>query len=340
MIGENIWEIVELNGKYFVVRCIDMGNVRFHLPGLRYNYPLNMFWISMMKQYPHYFREGVEIASFFGSFPFSLWNGGRLIADDQCDRAFVQNVIKSINANHIPVRFTFTNPLITEEDLRDPFCNFCMEAGNNGMNEVLVFSPLLEEFIRAKYPSYKIDSTTCKEIKDLDSLNAELDKDYKYVVLDYNMNNKWDLIEQIHHKEKLEVLVNALCVPDCKRRGDHYKNIALNQEIVKQNRLLPKEKQKPLIPWKCEYGDKNCIYTIQDYSTYVSPELIWEKYVPMGINNFKIEGRTANLFSLIETYCHYMIKPEYIGEARLLLIRNLEASKIIQVNRPRPAAFK
>ena len=55
-----------------------MSKVKFHLPGLRYNYPLNMFWLNMMKQYPHYFREGVEIASFFGCFPFSLWNGGRL----------------------------------------------------------------------------------------------------------------------------------------------------------------------------------------------------------------------------------------------------------------------
>lgn len=317
-----------------------MASVKFHLPGLRYNYPLNMYWLSLLKQYPHYFREGVEIASFFGCFPFSLWNGGRLIDNDQCDRAFVENVIKSINSQGIPVRFTFTNPLITEEDLRDPFCNFCLKAGDNGKNEVLVFSPLLEEFIRTNYPSYKIDSTTCKEIRDVDALNEELEKDYKYVVLDYNMNNKWDIIENINHKEKLEVLVNALCVPDCKRRGDHYKNIALNQKIIMENRTLPPEKRKHIIPWTCEYGDKNCIYTIQEYSTHISPELIWEKYVPMGINNFKIEGRTANLFSLIETYCHYMVKPEYQGKVRLLLLRNLEASKIIQVNKPRPAVFK
>ncbi len=312
-----------------------MASVKFHLPGLRYNYPLNMYWLSLLKQYPQYFREGVEIASFFGSFPFSLWNGGRLISDDQCDPKFVINVIKSINAQGIPVRFTFTNPIITEEDLDDEFCNFCMKAADNGQNEVLVFSPILEEYIRKNYPSFKIDSTTCKEIKDIDTLNSELEKDYKYVVLDYNLNNKWDLLENIEHKDKLEVLVNALCIPNCKRRGDHYKNVALNQNIIKENKTLPPNKRKPLIPWTCEYGDKNCIYTIQEYSTHISPELIWEKYVPMGINNFKIEGRTANLFSLIETYCHYMIKPEYQGTVRLLLLRNLESSKIIQVNKPR-----
>ncbi len=317
-----------------------MEEVRFHLPGLRYNYPLNMFWLSLLKKNPEYFRDGVKIVSFFGSFPLSLWNGGRLTGTDQCDAAFVKNVVKSINAQGIPVRYTFTNPLLTEEDLDDEFCNFCMKVADNGMNEVLVFSPILEEYIRKTYPSFKIDSTTCKEIRDVEGLNKELENDYRYVVLDYNMNNKWELLEGIQHKEKLEVLVNALCVPNCQRRGDHYKNISLNQRILLENRTLPKDKQKHLIPWKCEYGDNNCIHTIQDYCTYVSPEQIWEKYVPMGINNFKIEGRTASIFSLVETYCHYMIKPEYQGQVRILLLKNLEAAKVITVNKPRPAVFK
>ena len=51
--------------------------VRFHLPGLRYNFPINMILLNMKQRFPQYFREGVEIASFFGEFPTSLWNGGR-----------------------------------------------------------------------------------------------------------------------------------------------------------------------------------------------------------------------------------------------------------------------
>lgn len=316
-----------------------MKPVRFHLPGLRYNYPLNMFWVSLLKQYPHYFREGVEIASFFGCFPFALWNGGRLISHDQCDAAFVKNVIKNINAQNIPIRYTFTNPLITKEDLDDPFCNFCMEAADNGKNEVIVVSPILEEYLREKYPSYRFNSSTCKEIKDVEALNKELAEDYQYVVLDYNLNGKWELLEGLENKEKLEILVNAVCVPNCKRRGDHYKHIARTQKIIQQNQKLPPGRQMKTEPWYCEYGDKNCLYTIQEYSTFVSVENIWDKYVPLGINNFKIEGRTANLFSLIETYCYYMIKPEYVGQTRLLLLRNLESMKVVTVNKPRPSKW-
>ncbi|MBQ2936534.1 MAG: hypothetical protein IJD96_09920 [Lachnospiraceae bacterium] len=316
-----------------------MKKVRFHLPGLRYNYPLNMFWVSMLKQYPEYFREGVEIASFFGCFPFSIWNGGRLVANDQCDAAFVHNVIKNINATGIPVRYTFTNPLLTKEDLDDPFCNFCMQAADNGMNEVMIMSPILEEYLREKYPSYKFNSSTCKEIKDAAALNEELKRDYQYVVLDYNLNGKWELLDGLENKEKLEVLVNTLCIPNCKRRGEHYKHIAKAQRIIQKNKNIPPEHRIRYDDWYCEYGEKNCLYTIQDYPTFISVDDIWNEYLPRGINNFKIEGRTANLFSLIETYCYYMIKPEYVGKARLLLLTNLEHMKVITVNKPRPSKW-
>ena len=72
-----------------------------------------------------------------------------------------------------------------------------MQAADNGMNEVLVVSSILESYIREKYPNFKINSSTCKEIRDIDNLNAELEKDYALVVLDYNLNNQFDLLEQI-----------------------------------------------------------------------------------------------------------------------------------------------
>ena len=314
--------------------------VKFHLPGLRYNYPLNMFFVGLQSLHPEYFREGVKIASFFGEFPTSLWSGGRFCNDDQCDARFVREVIKNINQKGIPVRYTYTNPLLTEADLDDAYCNFCMEVANNGMNEVLVVSPILEEYIRSKYPGYKINSSTCKELRKVEDINAELDRDYQLVVLDYNMNNQFELLEKIEHKEKCEILVNACCIPDCPRRAEHYRTIGKQQRIVLQNRKNPTDKKIPVPGWYCEYGDHNSIHTIRNYVTYVSPEAIWETYVPMGYHNFKIEGRTANLFQLVDTYCHYMIKPEYEGEARLLLLANLEKSHVIAVHKPRPAKWQ
>lgn len=313
--------------------------IRFHLPGLRYNFPLNMSLLTMKKRNPEWFMDNVEIGSIFGEFPTSRWNGGRFSGGDQCDAAFVRNVVMAINAFGVPIRYTYTNPLINEFDLDDEYCNYCMDVANNGMNEVLVFSPILEEYIREKYPKYKINSSTCKEIRDIDGLNAELDKDYALVVLDYNLNNKFDLLEKIEKKDKIELLVNACCVPDCPRRGAHYREIGKQQSIALKNRKAPLDKQIPVPQWHCEYGENNNIYTIQDYSTYISPQAIYEKYVPMGYSNFKLEGRTANIFNLVETYALYLIKPEYQGIARLELLKMLWEHHVISVNKPKTAPF-
>ena len=137
--------------------------VRFHLPGLRYNYPLNMFFTGLQSLHPEYFREGVKIASFFGEFPTSLWGGGRFCNDDQCDARFITEVVKNINKQGIPVRYTYTNPLLTREDLSDAYCNFCMKAADNGMNEVLVVSDILEEYIRKNYPCLLYTSDAADE---------------------------------------------------------------------------------------------------------------------------------------------------------------------------------
>ena len=313
--------------------------VKFHLPGLRQNYPLNMTLLSMLEKRPQYFREGVKIASFFGEFPTSLWNGGRPSFNDQCDAGFVENVVKSINGKGIPVRYTYTNMFLKEEDLKDPYCNFCMKAADNGMNEVLVVSPLLEDYIRKQYPGFKINSSTCKEIRDIGEVNEELRKEYHLVVLDYNFNNRFDLLEKIEDKGRCEILVNAICTPDCPRRGKHYENVAKNQKIMLKNRTLPPDRQIPLEPWQCEYGEHNEFPTIQRYSTYVSPEDIWEKYVPMGFQNFKLEGRTANFFYVLELYCHYLIRPEYRVDAATTLLNSLAGSRVITLMKPRPGRW-
>ncbi|MCH5272522.1 MAG: hypothetical protein J1E35_02500 [Lachnospiraceae bacterium] len=314
--------------------------VRFHLPGIRYNFPLNMLLLRLMENSPHFFREGLEIASMFGEFPTSKWNGGRFAGGgDQCNAEFIRAVIQKINEEGIPIRYTYTNPLLTEADLQDPYCNFCMKEADNGMNEVIVVSPILEEYIRKNYPNFKITSSTCKEIRDMDALNEELEKDYKYVVLDYNLNNQFDLLEQIKQKEKCEFLVNACCIPNCPRRGEHYRFVANQEMIALKNRKLPAGMQIEVPRWYCEYGEKTSLYIYKDYVTHISPEAIWETYVPMGFNNFKLEGRTANIFLLIDTYAYYFAKPEYRDEMRLLLTANLEANKVITVNKPKKGVW-
>ena len=298
-------------------------DINFHIPDFINHCRLNLLLLTLMQQHPEYFREGVKIASVFGAFPPSLWNGGRNtvgVVDDE----IIKQVTKAFNSRGIPLRFTFTNPLIEEKHLGDPFCNKVMRMCDNGLNEVIVLSPILEEYIRKNYPSYKITSSTCKEIRNADELSAELEKDYHYVVLDYNWNNNFEFLETLPHKEKCELLINACCVPNCPRRGEHYRSIGETQIKYAEYMKTPPMMRKPthFEDFKCPSMLRH-IYQITDLPTHISPDAIVEKYVPMGFNQFKIEGRTVPDIALAENYIYYMIKLEYKDTARLELLGTL-----------------
>jgi hypothetical protein len=187
---------------------------------------------------------------------------------------------------------------------------------------VIVNSPILEEYIRENYPNYKITSSTCKQIKDPEQLTNELEKDYKLVVLDYNWNNNFEFLEKLPHKEKCELLINACCEPNCKRRGEHYRTIGDDQIRYNAYCCTPpmlRDKEYKINDFTCPFMAQH-LYQTTKYPTHISPESIYEKYVPMGFNQFKIEGRTTPDINVLENYIYYMVKPEYKEIARLEML--------------------
>lgn len=313
-------------------------SIKFHLPNFTEKFKFNLVYLSMMQNCKQFLRDDVEIASVFGVFPPSVWNGGRT-QGGTCDKKYINTVLKSFNNLGVPLRFTFTNPMLEKKHLNDKFCNMVMQMADNGLNEVIVMSPLLEEYIRKTYPNYKITSSTCKRLNDVDALNAELEKDYNLVVMDYDLNNQFDQLEKIKHKEKCEILVNAVCQPKCPRRSDHYKSIGLQQiaycEHIAKYLNRPFNLKNVVLP---EYLDiKDCpsmdktLFDTKDYPTHIKPDDIYEKYVPMGFHHFKIEGRTSGLFNLMETYLYYMVKPECRDEATFMLLINLNENGVIDI---------
>ncbi len=309
--------------------------VKFHLPDFTNQFKFNLVFATMLKNCPHFFREGVEIASVYGTFPQSLWNGGRTVPG-VCDLEFAGIVTRTFNKNGIPLRFTFTNPMIEEKHLEDKFCNDILKLADNGMNEVIVNSALLEDYIRTTYPNYKITSSTCKRITEPDKLIDEIEKDYNIVVLDYDFNNRFDILETLPNKEKMEILINACCDPACPRRTEHYRVLGMQQIALCEHMAKKTSKRFSLRDYgvpdlECKCSDRT-IFDVTKLRTYVSPEDIWEKYVPMGFNQFKIEGRTAPRLNLIETYIHYMIKPEYKDEAHFMFLFNLERNGVVRID--------
>lgn len=302
-------------------------SINFHLPDILDHHRLNIITYEMIKNDPDYFYDDVKIGSVFGCYPSAVWNGGRFLGGPQTSDQVIKMSLEDYNSRGIPVRFTFTNPLITKEHLGNPYCNKMLRLGNNGLNEVIVNSPILEDYIRENYPNYKITSSTCKEIRTPEGVNAELEKDYNLVVLDYNWNNNFEFLESIKDKERCELLVNACCIPNCKRRGEHYRAIGQDQ-LINEERIHSLSKNVPdFVPFECEFQCQN-LYKTTGYKTHISPESIYTKYVPMGFNQFKIEGRTNTDVSVLESIVYYLVKPEKRDMVRLIMLEWLtEKSK-------------
>lgn len=299
-------------------------DINYHLPSFTDHYSLNILIIDYIKEHPEFFRDGIKIASVFGSFSGAAWNGGRNVPG-RFDPVMTEKIIKEFNSRGVPLRFTFTNPMVNERHLADKPCNEIMKMADNGLNQVIVMSPVLEQYIRENYPNYKITSSTCKEIKDMDALNAELDKPYNLVVIDYNWNNKFEELEKIKDKPRCEILVNACCQPACPRRGAHYSTIGKYQlELcaAAQSSLGIKADNIVKEPFPCPYMDYD-IYMSKEFSTHISPDAIEEKYIPMGFDQFKLEGRTIGDIAMLEMYVYYFTKPEFERRVRLDLTRIL-----------------
>lgn len=283
------------------------SKARFHLPGVFIFSKFYKDLFTFLDTHSYYLRENVEIGSIYGA-PFPcIWNGGRVMAN--MIEIPVAKLIKEFMESHgIPIRLTYTNVCLQEKHLLDTYSNVLTETLHNGKHEILCNNPMLEEYLRTTYPNYTFVSSTTKRLLSIDALNEELAKDYKYVVLDYIKNKDFDFIKQIKHPEKIEVLCNAVCQPNCPRRAEHYKNISeaiLEFDITK---LLP-----------CDYA-KLPFSKAMDHPHFISADDI-NKYLDLGINNFKLEGRTTHLLDLIEILVYYLIKDEYQVQVRQHLQR-------------------
>ena len=279
-----------------------MKKAYFHLPGIFEFYDFYTRFIYLYSNDRGKFNDWAEIGSIYGAPRDSLWSGGRnKHAMDNTENA-VANFMSVIG---ISCRITFTNCLLLPEHLSDTHCNITLKKFYNENNGIIVYSDILEQYIRDKYPNYKIISSTTKCIRDKEQVLEELEKDYETVVLDYNFNKDFDFLKQIQKKEKCELLVNAVCYPNCQNRHKHYELIsavALHRDDLTYDFHCP--------------ASHRLFYEAMQNPLFISVEEIEKTYLPMGYQHFKIEGRTTQIDDLIEALVYYMVKPEYQIEIR------------------------
>ncbi|MDE7324819.1 MAG: hypothetical protein K2N63_00830 [Lachnospiraceae bacterium] len=274
--------------------------IYWHLPGLCFFRSLNMITIDLMKEFPEKFCENYRVGSVYGTFPGAIWNGGRAVFG-LIPKHEIINTLNLYNKEGIPVRFTFTNSLLEEKHTHDTYCNLIMRLADNGTNQVLVNSPVLEEYIRSKYPSFPLISSTTKRITDPSALCAELRKDYKLVVLDYDFNHKESILDKIKpFANRLEILVNEICYPGCQKRTEHYDQ---------QSKMQLEYDVRSTFPCPNTLTQRT-FAECRERPAFLSNEKIGA-YIDRGFVNFKIGGRGMPVDFVKDSYLYFLVREEH-----------------------------
>lgn len=275
--------------------------MHLYLPDFYNNATLYFLLWEYLEQKSSMFYDDIDIKAVYGSFPSCIWNGGRVYLD-YISRPIMDKIISEFNARGIAIRYTFTNPLLEEKHMYDTFGNICLEAADNGKNEVLVNTQVIEDYVRKNYPGYKLISSTTKCIKSLEGVEKELDKDYYLVVLDSSLN-KDERIFNIAKRDRLELLVNHSCALNCPRRAEHYIQTGRCQLTYNYVNIECPNLARPFAE-------------IMKEEHAISRELMVEKYFPGGIKHFKLDGRSFAPEKLVDSLMYFMVRPEYRDQVK------------------------
>ncbi len=275
----------------------------YHLPGLFEFYEFYKAFLPLFKERREYFYDWCDIASIYGAPSDYLWGGGR-ISESEC---IPDKAIKLANEYGISARLTFSNSLLTEEHLSDRKCNrLCkLLAENKGtQNGVIVHSDLLLGYLKEKYPELYFVSSTTKVITSFDKMREELNREeFSYVVPDFRLNKELEKLKMLSHEEKskVEFLCNECCYVGCKERKECY-------EVVSRKSLGEDVEHICHAP-NSEGGYR--FSRAMRSPAFIGTDDIIDTYLPMGFENFKIEGRGLGSALILEFILYYMTKPEY-----------------------------
>lgn len=218
------------------------------------------------------------------------WNGGRVCnPKDFVSLAEWIKIIERYNEQNIGFNFSFSNVLLTEEDLSDEYCNLMLQVGNNKkINGVILTSDLLAEYIRNNYPNLKIIYSVCNGLNNLEDYNKATNNNlYDIVVLHPDFNHDFNFLSNLENKNKIEIMVNDNCAYGCPYRAEHYKWLS---QCAKQ------QATNPIIHYENELDRdiKPCYAVLNGYIKDGRNRVSFydlDNYINMGFQRFKLIGR-------------------------------------------------
>lgn len=240
-----------------------------------------------------------NIHGVYGSFNNIIWNGGRTIDNGINNIYQISQVLNSINSHDMICKFVFTNCLLEKKHLQDKYCNQVLDLIAETNNEIVINSPILEDYIRNKYPSIGLTSSITKGL-DYNTYKTAIQKDYKNVVV-YPRRNILKDIEQLNagDKAKIELMINNDGCGYCKMEQQHYRNESYNNLYGTSNTFVCYQ----FLPNFKKY--KEILAVPLDEQLFNN----YEYFQDLGISCYKVQGRGALLDRLLIDYLDILFFP-------------------------------
>lgn len=310
----------------------------YHLPGLFEFYELYKEFLPLYREHREYFYDWCEIGSIYGAPADCVWGGGRVGFGEHDSK----EVLKLMQEYGISARLTFSNSLLTKEQLSDKKCNelcriFDIDRDNergksfgndkdiechidndndiSGINKrikvkeckngIIIYSDMLLDYIKENYPDFYFVSSTTKVLTDFGEFENELNREnFRYVVPDFRLNKSFDKLKALsqHQKEKVEFLCNECCWFGCTDRKKCYETVS------RKNLGEDCPEHYCTAP---DAGQGYLFSKAMENPGFIGVDDIKNTYLPMGFSNFKIEGRGLGSAMVLEFLLYYMTKPQY-----------------------------
>lgn len=278
--------------------------INYSIPGIQAHSQLNFRLLELMKIHPEYFYPNVSIEAVYGTFPWCVFDGGRIFSEaNQLCIEEVKNITKIYNDFGVPIRLVYTNSQLEPKHYKNHFGNLVLETCQNDINQIVIADDNFLKYIKEKYPKYIIISSTTKCLNRENFEEELLKDDFAEVCLDYNLNKNMELLNKLSPdaRKKCEFLCNAICPPGCPTRKMHYKLNSLYHLQYGRNYNVP----------YCGITNNILSPEAKAYHNNLSYDEISKIYEPMGFCHFKLEGRTMPDLTQACIYADYMIRPEY-----------------------------
>ena len=261
---------------------------------------------------------GFEVFNIVHGAPLCEWNSGRVLKHLMREAEEIRTAGLEYEKRNIAVYLTFTNLLLNEQHMKDPFgnavCVFFSRHNPTGKNAVILASDTLRDHIRKEYPTLKLISSILKITKcgkgRLDAYKRLADE-YDEVMVHPDDVLNYDLLEKIEDKERHILLVNEYCIRNCPIRPFHYHSLsesALN--FMGHDNSAFESRQ-------ASNGCRSLYTLLTDEHKSVlalnTPEI--QKLRELGFRHFKVQGRGhANASSILFDLLRLALRHDAPGE--------------------------